>query len=233
MWEYAATLRKGGLSYSEIQGKLAGEGRTKFGLIKIPSADTIRYQLEKRVLLGQAASPLPSDELESHLKALTYLGNALRYLIEDQPPDPDPMLPIVPSSPEPATWRGFMRSLIYQPEAVTDAEAEVRDEWSYRSSGPESFTIYPYFRQHMDDTFAGRKVNNALDAVDRTARAYLEIRLPLVRGMNPPELQESLVNLSYAQSNLKAALTPPTLVRRMVQDGDCDLCSSKPLARPE
>ena len=51
--EYAATLRKGGLSYSDIQGRLAGVDRSRFKLINVPTADTIRYQLNKRALLGK------------------------------------------------------------------------------------------------------------------------------------------------------------------------------------
>ena len=74
MWEHAAQLRRGGLSYSDIQGRLAGADRTRFGLIKVPSTDTIRYQLEKQSLLAKPGSPLPPDELVAHYRALTVMG---------------------------------------------------------------------------------------------------------------------------------------------------------------
>ena len=42
------------------------------------------------------------------------------------------------------------------------------------------FSRYIYFQQHMDCTLIGRKVNNALDAVKRTATEYNLERLKLL-----------------------------------------------------
>ena len=149
----------------------------------------------------------------------------------------------------------------------------------------------------MDGPLKGRKVNNALNAVKRTATGYKEERAKLLRvvaaeinqalpgidqkkkleliktvssGLAPgiknprpghrrssrlqmtdPEttktanevldhlkttgvnadLARKLKKLVTAQSNLRAALVPPTLVRRMVQDAECELCSAKLLER--
>jgi hypothetical protein len=117
--------------------------------------------------------------------------------------------------------------------ADTEAEVEVRDEWPTESSGPESFSQYPYFRKHMDCTLAGRRVNNGLDAVDRTAVNYMQERLRRGFVTADPELEQLMAKLRTAQNNLRSALNPPALVRRMVQDSECELCSSGPLERAE
>ena len=175
---------------------------------------------------------MPHDELETHYQALTYMGSALRYLIGD-PPNPLPGQPVPPRTPDPATWRGFERGFIYRPEADTEAEVDVRDEWTTESSRPDSFNQYPCFRKHMDCTLAGRRVNNALDAVDRTAVLYMQEKLGSGFVTTGPDIEQLMAKLKTAQYNLRSALTPPALVRRMVQDSECELCSSGPLERAE
>lgn len=106
MWEWSTRHLKGGMTYSEIQGRLAVSEKTRFGRTKIPSVDTIRYQLIKRLLRGKEVSPLPDQELEAHYRALTYLGNALRYLV-DEPSTSRSGMPRPPNALDPADWRGF------------------------------------------------------------------------------------------------------------------------------
>ena len=290
MWEHVARLRKGGMKYSAIQGRLAVQDRARFGLEEVPSEDVIRYNLKKRSLLGKSVSPLPTDELEDHYGALTYIGNVLRNKIQS-PTDRNARGP---------GWQGFEVGGTCWPDPKTEAEEEVSGEWEESDSGPEAFTQYIYFRKHMDGTLKGRKVNNALDAVKRTAAGYNEERAKLVRVVaaeinralpgidqkkklelmgtvsralvprtrNPrlrrrpsstpvrsaarkseldkkidmvldhlkttganADLARKLKKLITAQSNLRAALVPPTLVRRMVQDAECELCSAKLLER--
>lgn len=74
----------------------------------------------------------------------------------------------------------------YRPDAKTEAEEEAQDEWDEVSTGvaePEVFSQYISFRQHVDCTLAGRKVNNALDAVKRTAIDYTAERFKLEKGV--------------------------------------------------
>ncbi|MDA1279429.1 MAG: hypothetical protein O3B95_05230 [Chloroflexi bacterium] len=287
MWEHVAQLRKGGMKYSDIRGRLAGRDRVLFGLEEVPTEDVIRYNLKKRSLLGIHPSPLPPDELEEHYQALTYIGNVLRHKIQS-PTDRGVRF---------SNWQGFEVGKGVWPDPKTEAEEEVSWEWEDNDSGPEAFTLYVYFRKHMDSTLLGRKVNNALDAVKRTTTDYKaertklrkvvalaihkafpdvdneqkkdlfttvfsgirpttknpghrparSIRLPeketeLTKRRNEAiehlkssgantEIAKNFKKLITAQTNLEAALKPSTLVRRLVQDSECELCSSKPLER--
>lgn len=168
MWELAARLRAGGLTYSGIRGRLAGKDRVRLGLQVIPTEDVIRYNLKKRSLLEKTAT-LPPDELEEHYRALAYIGNALRYKIQS-PMD---------RGARRSSWQGFEGGKTRWPDPRTEAEEEVAYEWDETDSGPEAFSQYDYFRRHMNATLLGRKVINGLDAVKRTATGYREERIKL------------------------------------------------------
>ena len=176
---------------------------------------------------------------------------------------------------------------------------EVIDEVDLRVAIPDGLSQYRYFVDHMDDTLPGRKVNNALSAVKRTAGEFVvyrqglfetvsiavegefgdlddrkteRISLALTKALEPDgkhlegrsrpaliplpvgstqaakakslfkllkqtDTNDGLIKrfrrLSIAQANLRSALTPKALVRRMVQDGECEVCSQTPLPVPE
>jgi hypothetical protein len=166
IWKHAARLRAGGLTYSQIQGRLAGKDKARLGLEAVPTVDVIRYNLKKRSLVEATASTLPPDELEDHYRALTYMGNVLKSKIQSP----------LHMSEKSRSWQGFEIGEINWPEPKTEAEEEVSYEWGQASSGPESFSQYAYFRRHMSATLLGRKVINGLEAVKRTAAGYKEER---------------------------------------------------------
>lgn len=184
MWEHVARLRAGGLKYEDIIGRLNGIDRAKFGLEATPTESIIRYNLNKRRLLGRNPSPLPPDELEEHYRALTYIGNVIRYTIA-----PPPSFFRETGRLQRATsksFSGFDDGLEHFPEANTPAEEEVLDEWyddTSRSFGPEVFSQFDYYREHMNCTFLGRKVLNALDAVGRTVAEYNAEHVGLMDGI--------------------------------------------------
>ncbi|MDG0867256.1 hypothetical protein [Candidatus Lucifugimonas marina] len=169
IWEHAARLRAGGLTYSEIRGRLAVKDKSRLGLEVIPTEDVIRYNLKKRSLIGKTASTLPPDELEEHYRALTYMGNVLKGKIQS-PMDKGAI---------PLGWEGFEIGKIGWPDPRTEAEEEVSQEWDETSSGPEAFSQYDYFHRHMNATLLGRKVINLLAALKRTAAGYKEERIKL------------------------------------------------------
>jgi len=293
MWDFVAETRRGGKSYAEIHVSLAVDEKERFGLLNVPSEAVIRYNLIKRRLLGKNQSDLPKDELEEHHKGLVFIGGVFRYQI-DAPPD------LVRLKNSRTEFLGFGNDPIFRPTAKTEIEEEIQEEWDESESSthkPEIFSRYVYFRQHMDCTLIGRKVNHALDAVKRTATEYNSERLKLLAhieivinaatdGVNDPdvhamsllrlvepmnnpssklrstrqrakspkgdglststkiykelestkansELVKKLRKLTTAQNNLKSALTPVELIRKMVRDSECDLCSSKSLERAE
>jgi len=293
MWEFAAQKRKGGSKYSEIHGLLDVDGRKLFSLVNVPSEEVIRYNLNKRRLLGASKSNLPQDELDEHHRALAFMGSLLRYQIAPPPR-------VGPGMSNNGEFRGFADADVYQPVAKTEIEEEIQEEWEEPESltrEPELFSRYALFREHMNCTLVGHKVNNALDAVKRTAAEYNAERITffeeikakvetaladtndrgeqgwamtLYRSLEPTErrskkrpvgskkpdsarsgvekkiqlireeLKSSKANsevtkklrkLNTAQTNLKAALTPVELVRKMVRDSECELCSPKSLER--
>ena len=293
MWEFAADMRKGGMKYSEIHGLLAVKEKARFGLVNVPSEAVIRYNLNKRRLLSRNRTDLPQDELGEHHNGLVFMGRVFRYQIG---PPPDRLSLRAKGK----TFSGFDSGPIYRPRAKTDLEEEIREEWEESDSPirePETFSRYSYFREHMNCTLTGRKVNNALDAVKRTATEYNTERLKLfekikalvdaasdgtdashpqvmslLRSIDPTskssaqqramrrrsesksddlkstfseirkelkstdaasELTKKLRKLTTAQNNLKAALDTVELIRKMVRDSECELCSSKPLERAE
>ena len=295
MWEFAANKRKGGSKYSEIHALLDVDGRKRFGLVNVPSEEVIRYNLNKRRLLGTSQSNLPKNELDEHHQALAYMGSLFRYQIS-----PPPRMGLEKSNV--GDFRGFADADVFQPTAKTEIEEEIKEEWEEHEGTvrePELFSRYSYFREHMNCTLVGRKVNNALDAVKRTAAEYNAERIKFLAGIEAivnavligtddphgrdwamilfrsiepteqrstkkpawpkssssapsdvnkkfqairEELKSSDANsevikklrkLNTAQNNLKAALTPVELVRKMVRDSECELCSSKSLDRAE
>ena len=293
MWKFVADMRTGGMRYSAIHGLLAGKEKKRFGLINVPSEEVIRYNLNKRRLLSSKPSDLPQDELEEHHKGLVYMGRVIRYQI-GSPPD------IQTVRENSIVFKGFASSDVDRPTARTEIEEEIREEWNDNVGStvePEMFSRYPYFHQHMNCTLIGRKVNNALNAVKRTATEYNSERLKFLgkvqafieddsddtgdrnsrvlslfrsieRSNKRPaknrasssqpksqrtgpattiravreelksteaysELTKKLRKLTIAQNDLKDALTPVELIRKMVRDSECDLCTSKSLDRPE
>lgn len=293
MWKFVADMRKGGMRYSGIHGLLAGKEKKRFGLIHVPSEEVIRYNLKKRRLLSSNPSDLPQDELEEHHRGLVYMGGVIRYQI-GSPPD------IQKKRANDIVFKGFASKQAHRPIAKTDIEEEIREEWDDNVGStvePEMFSRYAYFHQHMDCTLIGRKVNNALNAVKRTATEYNSERLKFLGKVqafledasddtddrNPrvlslfrsiersnkhpagyraslsqprsqttgpattmravreelksseanSELAKKLRKLTIAQNNLEDALTPVELIRKMVRDSECELCSSKPLDRLE
>lgn len=169
IWEHAARLRAGGLTYSQIHGRLTGKDKKLLGLEAVPTEDVIRYNLKKRSLIEKTSSTLPPDELEEHYRALTYMGNVLKIKIQS-PTD---------NGARGRDWQGFEIGEIWSPKPKTDAEEEASYEWDETDSGPEAFSQYEYFRRHMNATLFGRKVINGLDAVRRTAAGYKEERKKL------------------------------------------------------
>jgi len=295
MWEFAAEKRTGGSTFSEIHALLDVDGRKRFGLVNVPSEKVIAYNLNKRRLLGATQSNLPKSELEEHHRALAYMGSLLRYQISPPPR-------MGPGKSNSGDFRGFADADIYQPIAKTEIEEEIKEEWEAHEGHvrePELFSRYSYFREHMNCTLVGRKVNNALDAVRRTAAEYNAERINLLveieaivnaalvgtddldglaramtlfRSIEPTEqrttkksawlkksssaksdvikkfqvireelkssnansdVTKKLRKLNTAQNNLKTALTPVELVRKMVRDSECELCSPKSLERAE
>ena len=293
MWEFAADMRKGGMKYSEIHGLLAFKEKARFGLVNVPSQEVIKYNLTKRRLLSINPSDLPQDELEEHHKGLVFMGGVFRYQIA---PPPDRRSSRVKGE----VFKGFDSSRVYRPHAKTEIEEEIKEEWDGSDSPthePEMFSRYAYFREHMDCTLTGRKVNNALDAVKRTAIEYnlerrrllqkvkalvdaaaddqddpdarvmslflstktrrqlsakqqatqrrfesnmslAEMKTRAIRkGIESPEVNSELTKklrkLTTAQNNLETALKPVELIRKMVRDSECELCSSKPLERAD
>ncbi len=292
MWKFVADMRTGGMRYSAIHGLLAGKEKKRFGLINVPSEEVIRYNLKKRRLLSSNPSDLPQDELEEHHRGLVYMGRVIRYQI-GSPPD------IKTMRENDMVFKGFASSDADRPIARIEIEEEIREEWNDNVGStvePEMFSRYAYFHQHMNCTLIGRKVNNALDAVKRTAIEYNSERLkflgtvqafvedasddtddlsprvlslfrsiehsdkrpsgngaqlsqPKSQMIGPAttmravreelksseaysELTKKLRKLTIAQNNLKDALTPVELIRKMVRDSECDLCTSKSLDRP-
>ena len=293
MWEFVADMRKGGMRYSAIHGLLGGKEKKRFGLINVPSEEVIRYNLKKRRLLSSNPSDLPQHELEEHHRGLVYMGRVIRYQI-GPPPD------IQELRENDMVFKGFDSSDVDRPTARIEIEEEIREEWNDNAGStvePEMFSRYAYFHQHMNCTLIGRKVNNALNAVKRTATEYNSERLKFlgkvkahvgdasddtddlnprvlslfrsIEGSNKrpagyraslsqpksqitgaattmsavreelkssetySELTKKLRKLTIAQNNLTDALTPVELIRKMVRDSECDLCSSKSLDRLE
>jgi hypothetical protein len=172
MWAWVAKMRSGGMSLSDIHGKLTYDMKPSFGLIAVPSIDTLRYNLKRRVLLQREASPLPPEELTEHRGALAYIGKVLRRKISAPPS-------ILSKGSVPNKIRfdfsGFDTESIDGPSPRTESEEDADDEWqesSKRSLGPDVFGQYEYLRQHLDCTLVGRKVINALDSVKRTTAEY-------------------------------------------------------------
>jgi len=299
MWAWVAKQRSGGMSLFDIHGELSVKMKTSFGLVEIPSVDTLRYNLKRRSLIQREASPLPPDELAEHRGVIAYIGKILRRNISAPPS-------ILKKGVTPDTvkfeFTGFGAESIEGPSPKTEAEEDISDEWhhsSRRTIGPDVFGQYEYLRQHMDCTLVGRKVINALDAVKRTTGEYnTEREKLLTRVMSDVEaefievpsnskariawalfqtieptkkyrmgksklatkmarsdeilrpvvvqlldrlaaskananLSKAFRKMATAQRNLKASLSPEPMIRKMVQDSECDICTAKPLERAE
>jgi hypothetical protein len=295
MWDFVVAKRKGGTTYREIHGLLSVKERERFGLVNVPSEAVIRYNLKMRRLLGSSKSDLPTEELAEHHQALVFMGSLLRYQVAHPPR-------MGPSKSSIGEFRGFANADVHQPVAKTEIEEEIQEEWEgfeCLAREPELFSRYDLFREHMNCTLVGRKVNNALDAVKRTAADYNAERIAffdlieekvekaladtndagehgwamtLYRSLEPTEqglkkkpvgdrktnsgrfgvekqiqvIREALEStvaksevvkklrkLNTAQNNLKAALTPVELVRKMVRDSECVLCSAESLERAQ
>jgi len=67
------------------------------------------------------------------------------------------------------------------------------------------------------------------DGLSTSTKIYKELESTKANS----ELVKKLRKLTTAQNNLKSALTPVELIRKMVRDSECDLCSSKSLERAE
>jgi hypothetical protein len=206
MWAWVAKMRSGGMSLSDIHGKLTFEKKASFGLIAVPSIDTLRYNLKRRVLLQREASPLPPEELIEHRGVLAYIGKVLRRKIS--PPTSILNKGSVPNNIV-FDFSGFNTEPIGGPSPRTESEEDADDEWqdsSKRSLGPDVFGQYEYLRQHLDCTLVGRKVNNALDAVKRTTTEYnTERQQLLTRIMGDVESAFAKI-LPFSKARIAGAL---------------------------
>ena len=168
MWEYAATLARGGMTYRDVEAKLSeSEQRKRFGLLAVPHADTIRNNVHRLGLLdpGRPRSALPPAELESHHRGLTYLGLALREQVRPTP-QRSRRIPVASRELMGAhRWFGFDSGRLYTPEPQSREEFEVDEEWTEQLTDPRMLSHYGYFVEHLESTAAGREVAESLVAV--------------------------------------------------------------------
>lgn len=175
MWEHAAELIRGGLTYEEVSARLsASELRKKFGLEVVPSGDTIRYQIKRRGLLDRRrpGSALPPDDLKAHHQGLVFLGLALREQVSlTQTSRGGWSLPVRKRLMI-GSWHGFESGLLQTLVPQTGEEFEVDDEWTRRVFDPRTLRHYPYLVEHLESSAPGRDVARILETVFISAERY-------------------------------------------------------------
>lgn len=175
MWDYAAALIRGGLTYSAVSAQLSNpENRKKFGLKVIPRPDTIRYQLKKRGLLESppTRSALPQDELKSHHKALAFLGLGLRAQanVEEtgrRGPQRNWLQHL-----RAGHWHGFRAGPLSTPVATEDEEIEIDEDWTNQVLDPRDLAYYGYFLEHLEATASGRTIAESLSALFKSTKGH-------------------------------------------------------------
>jgi len=102
MWAQAVTWRKGGLTYRDIEARLdSPENMKRFGLEEVPSEDTVRRQVKKRMagaLLPDSGRLAREQAIASHHDDLTRVAQSLCYNL--QVPRPDDVFFHVAAEPE-------------------------------------------------------------------------------------------------------------------------------------
>ena len=168
MWEYAAELIRGGLTYSDVSGRLSTpERRKKFGLVVVPSSDTIRYQIKRRGLLDRRrpGSALSPDDLSAHHGGLAFLGLALREQINVEDTGRSGPSRQWLRRLRAGNWHGFSAGPLYAPVAREDEEFEVYEDWTEQLLDPRELAYYSYFLEHLEATASGRTIAESLDAL--------------------------------------------------------------------
>ena len=175
MWERAAELIRGGLTYEEVSGRLSeSELRKKFGLEVVPLADTIRYQIKRRGLLDRRrpGSALSPDDLKAHHQGLVFLGLALREQVSLSRTRRGGWSLPLRGHLKVKTWHGFDSGLLETLVAQTGEEFEVEDEWTTGLFDPRTLRHYPYFVEHLESSASGREVARILETVFISAERY-------------------------------------------------------------
>lgn len=248
MWEWVAALHRGGVSYADIHARLSTKEKARFALEEVPSPDTLRYQTKRRGLLTNSEpSPLPPEELAEHRRGLSFLGVLLREGVQGPPSvDLSSLQAIEPDTPR--FWDGgFTYEAPESVVALSEVEVETKQEWDSFVQGMPS---YKFLEQHLRSTPApeGKRILRDLNKVHRLAknydaavrrmesRAYSEKKkstgnyeepsptLKARRESDEKVLRDN-VSAQFAVNVLRHSLRPTALVRRLVQDGYCDICS--------
>ena len=172
MWQYAADLVRGGKTYSEVHAKLSlSEVKKRFGLLDIPHADTIRYQIKQRGLLEQKRKPsaLYPEDLKTHERGLSYLAMLLRG--QSSIPDaPDTGTGTDKHRPE--EWTGFLPDTrnIFVPEE--SEEHEVYDQWISGIIDPRDLSHFEYLIEHLESSAKGKKIVHNIASLFEKAEEY-------------------------------------------------------------
>ena len=223
MWRYCAIKISGGVSYDSMNALLdTAEMRKRFGLTEVPSADAIRYNVQKLGLMDSIipGTALPPDELIEHHRGLVFLALAIRYQVG------------LPSPPEKGVssirswkWFGFRGGPVANPRVDKKRveEMEVEAAWTRDVFDPRAIKHYEFLVEHLNSTARGKNILDNLNSVIKQASihlgAYGRLKESILERLPKTSSQDELVirNIQRAGDAVLRTLHPTVRSPRGVE----------------